>query len=130
MKSTGNLKQDWTLSQCLFGEHLLTKYPEKTVALVEAEKTAVICAGFFPDYVWLATGGKSQLNERLNVLKGRKVVAYPDLDATKEWRTRVLDFPDIDITVSRILSGYGKDKEEENLDLADWIIDWIKKNKK
>ena len=42
---TGQLPQEWTLTQCLFGEHLLPLFPEKPVALVESEKTAIICAG-------------------------------------------------------------------------------------
>ena len=49
------------MTQCLFGEHLLTRYLERIVALVEAEKTAVIGAGFIPEYVWLATGGRKRL---------------------------------------------------------------------
>ena len=33
---------DWVfVQQCLFGEHLLTRYPNRIVALVEAEKTTV-----------------------------------------------------------------------------------------
>lgn len=42
---TGQLPREWTLTQCLFGEHLLPLFPEKPVALVESEKTAIICAG-------------------------------------------------------------------------------------
>ena len=45
------------LKQCLFGEHLLAKYPDKPVALVESEKTAVIMSRIYPDILWLATGG-------------------------------------------------------------------------
>lgn len=37
MKRTGMLPEDWELTQCLFGEHLLPKYPNKPVALVESE---------------------------------------------------------------------------------------------
>ena len=51
-------------TRCLFGEHLLTRYPERIVALVEAEKTALIGAGFIPEYNWLATGGRSGVNDR------------------------------------------------------------------
>ena len=80
MKQGGRLPADWQLTQCLFGEHLLRQYPNKVVALVESEKTAVICAGLMPRFLWLATGGKSQINDRLLVLKGRKVVAFPDVD--------------------------------------------------
>ena len=63
MKKLGRLPDDWTLTQCLFGEHLLAEYPDKPVALVESEKTAFICAGLMPKYLWLATGGKSQIND-------------------------------------------------------------------
>lgn len=45
LKYSGHLPQEWTLSQCLFGEHLLPLFPEKPVALVESENTAIICAG-------------------------------------------------------------------------------------
>ena len=38
---------DFHLRQCFFGEHLLPKYPGKTVAIVESEKTAVIASGYF-----------------------------------------------------------------------------------
>ena len=46
---------DWQLTQCLFGEHLLLQHQDKTVALVESEKTAIICAALMPQYLWLAT---------------------------------------------------------------------------
>lgn len=42
LKKQGVLPQEWELTQCLFGEHLLKKYPDKPVCLVEAEKTALI----------------------------------------------------------------------------------------
>ena len=59
MKWSGALPQDWQLTQYLFGEHLLPSYPKKSVALVESKKTVVICSALMPQYVWLATGGKS-----------------------------------------------------------------------
>ena len=39
------------------------------MALVEAEKTALIGAGFIPEYNWLATGGRSGVNDRVNILQ-------------------------------------------------------------
>ncbi len=54
-------------------------------ALVESEKTAIICACLNPDCVWLATGGKGQLNDRVEVLAGRKVIAFPDVDGYDTW---------------------------------------------
>ena len=49
------LAEEWQLSQCLFGEHLLSVYPDKVAVLVESEKSAVIGSAIFPGYVWLAS---------------------------------------------------------------------------
>ncbi len=38
--------------------------------------SASTCSLLLPEYTWLATGGKSQFNDRLMVLKGRKVTAF------------------------------------------------------
>ena len=48
LKRCHQLPKDWQLTQCLFGEHLLPQRPDKTVALVESEKTAIICAALMP----------------------------------------------------------------------------------
>ena len=123
MKQTGMLPAKWELSQCLFGEHLLARYPEKPVGLVESEKTAVICAGLMPQYVWLATGGKSGLNDRLNILKGRKVIAWPDVDGFQEWAAKLQKFEDLDITVSPVLQQEATPEDlAAHIDIADWLI--------
>lgn len=70
---------EWRLSQCLFGEHLLNVYPDKVAVLVESGKSAVIGSALFPGYVWLAAGGKKQMREeKLRVLIGRTVLLFPD----------------------------------------------------
>lgn len=76
------------LQQCLFGEHLLKKYPDKPVALVESEKTAVVMSRFIPEYVWLATGGSQGIksNERLAPLVGRVVFLIPDNGQYYAWK--------------------------------------------
>ena len=123
MKQTGQLPADWELSQCLFGEHLLPMYPDKPVGLVESEKTAVIAAGLMPGYVWLATGGKSGLNERLRVLQGRKVVAWPDVDGFEEWSAKLAGFEGLDITVSSLLQQVATPEDfAAHIDIADWLI--------
>ena len=122
MKRRGLLPEEWALSQCLFGEHLLSRYPDRTVALVESEKTAVICAGFIPEYVWLATGGKTCLGNKLDVLSGRKVVAYPDVDAYDYWRERLVDYPNI-IVSDYLQKVTGSDPSSSHMDLADLILD-------
>lgn len=76
------------LQQCLFGEHLLASNPNKPVALVESEKTAVVMSRFLPEYVWLATGGSQGIksNERLAPLVGRKVLLIPDNGQYYAWK--------------------------------------------
>lgn len=125
MKWSGTLPQEWQLTQCLFGEHLLPAYPKKAVALVESEKTAVICSALMPQYVWLATGGKSQFNDRLNVLSGRDVIAFPDIDGYATWCEKVKSFTGLNITVSGILQQNATaDDFEAHIDIADWLIRW------
>ncbi len=123
MKQAGMLPKEWELTQCLFGEHLLSIYPDKPVALVESEKTAVICAGLMPKYLWVATGGKSQLNpDRLAVLAGRKVIAFPDVDAFDDWSRKLAD-SSLDITISPLLQQEATPEDiEAHIDIADWLI--------
>lgn len=128
MKHSGQLPKDWELTQCLFGEHLLSDPQNncKTVALVESEKTAVIASAIMPKYIWLATGGKSQLKpEKLSVLKGRKVIAFPDVDGYQEWSAKLSGLNDLSITVSDVLEKNATDKERyAHIDIADWLIKW------
>ena len=116
------LPSDWELTQCLFGEHLLTEYQDHKVILVESEKTALIGCAFMPQYTWLSTGGKSNINsEKLSVLRNREVIAYPDRDAIDQWKEKLSIFPNI--RVSDLLGRYAEaDGLPENADLADWII--------
>lgn len=121
LKALHQLPDNWTLTQCLFGEHLLALYPDKSVALVEAEKTAVTCAAALPECIWLATCGKSQLGSKLDVLKGRKVVAFPDIDAYEEWKSKLSP---LGITVSDWLERTATvDERVRKIDLADRIFE-------
>ncbi len=64
---------------CLFGEQYLDK--DKTVMLVESEKTVLIGHCFHPEYTWVATGGANGFTvEKASVLKGYKVVVLLDGD--------------------------------------------------
>ena len=127
LKRRKQLPPDWQLTQCLFGEHLLPQHPNKTVALVESEKTAIICAALMPQYLWLATGGKSGLtSERLNSLKGRKIIVFPDIDAFKDWQQKIFTFPHLDIRISRLLEDNATSADRAaHIDLADWILKYL-----
>jgi hypothetical protein len=123
LKRNGALAQGWELTQCLFGEHLLARYPDKPVALVESEKTAVVCACINPDCVWLATGGKGQLNDRVEVLAGRKVIAFPDVDGYDTWVQKASERPHLGIIVSDLLEKNATPEDRAaHIDIADLLI--------
>lgn len=123
MKQSGQLPADWELSQCLFCEHLLLEHPGMPVALVESEKTAIICSGLMHQYLWLATGGKSCINDQLLVLQGRKIIAFPDIDGFKEWTEKLAKYPQLSITVSPILQQNATAEDlATRIDIADWLI--------
>ena len=79
--------QEYHLKQCFFGEHLLSKNPTQSVAIVESEKSALIAAHYMPDFIWLATGGMHGCfkADAVNALKGRSVMLCPDLGAKDVW---------------------------------------------
>ena len=131
LKRRKQLSPNWQLTQCLFGEHLLPQHQDKTVALVESEKTAIICSAMMPQYLWLATGGKSGLtSERLSSLKGRKIIVFPDIDAFKDWQQKIFTFPHLDIRISRLLEDNATPADRAaHIDLADWIIQFLTNNK-
>ena len=131
LKRRKQLPPDWQLTQCLFGEHLLSSGQDKTVALVESEKTVIICSAMMPQYLWLATGGKSGLtSERLSSLKGRKIIVFPDIDAFKDWQQKIFTFPHLDIRISRLLEDNATPADRAaHIDLADWIIQFLTNNK-
>lgn len=81
-KRNGNPKG--SSSHCLFGLHLLMeegRSKKEDVAIVESEKTAFILSELYPEYIWLATGGLSEVQvEKFRPLRGYKVVMFPDTD--------------------------------------------------
>ena len=124
LKKQKVLPEEWQLSQCLFGEHLLSLYSDKVVVLVESEKSAIIGSAIFPDYVWLATGGKSQMKEdKLRVLSGRTVLLFPDADGYAEWKQRAESMTYCKAIVSDIIEKHATPKQKaDHIDIADWII--------
>ena len=126
MKRQGLLPEDFNLVQCLFGEHLLRMYPDKVVALVESEKSALIASCVYPEYIWLATGGKSQLSiDKLKVLQGRTVIMFPDVDGFEYWSDKAKEVEAIGckVVVSDLLEKNATAEDRENkIDLADWLI--------
>ncbi len=118
---------DFNLRQCLFGQHLLPLYPDKTVILVESEKLAVIASHYMPDVLWLATGGKHiGFNvQTVEALRGRDVVLLPDLGATEAWREKQPMLQSIcrSVAVSTLLEDMATDEQRsQGLDIADFLL--------
>lgn len=114
--------QDFNLRQCLFGLHLINEYKGQTVAIVESEKTAIMMSMFVPEYLWLATGSKSNFkSELLEPIKNYKIIAFPDKSEFNDWSLKASELKKngFKISCSRII----EDKNVENgYDLADHYI--------
>lgn len=123
LQKAGILPKDWKMSQVLFGEHLIKEFPDRLIILVESEKTAVIGTGYCPQYNWLATGGKTQLGDKLNILQGHKVLVIPDVDAFEYWTKYFSERPYLGVRISRMIENEATPEErEEQIDIADWLI--------
>jgi len=135
------LKQDKRVS-CLFGEHLLSKYPTNPIALVEAPKTAIYGALYFgfpeqpENLIWLAVYNKSSFSiDKLKVLEGREIITFPDLSLEgktfKEWKSKATEFERqltrTHFKFSTLLEQLAPDTDKKKgNDLADYLIkhDW------
>ena len=177
LKQEKQLPDDWKAKYCLFGLHQLAdakvyglefmvngNHPDGNsinhkpssinpqdciIAVVESEKTAIICSELIPSLdwhssinhkpdsinlpvIWLATGGSSNLTvQSLQPIKGRKVIIFPDTDPQgityQEWLTiakeasKQFGHP---ITVSNLLELHAtEDQKKRKIDIADFIIE-------
>ena len=133
-------------SHCFFGEHLISEKrkvkSEKcnphccTVAVVEAEKTAVILSELYPQYIWLASGGLGEVQpDKFRALRGCKVILFPDTDpdgiaysrwsnAAEEVMRSVFWEGSPPIRVSRILEDHATEEQKRRkIDLVDFITE-------
>lgn len=121
--------KDYNLQQCFFGAHLLPLYPDLPIAIVESEKTAIIASIYFPQFIWIATGGKNgckwTTREVCEVLKGRKVSLWPDLNAFHDWQKKanLLIEYGLKVDISGLLESKANEQERAaGLDIADFLI--------
>lgn len=106
------------LRQCFFGQHLLDE--NSPVVVVESEKTALYCNGAFPKYIWLATGGRTQLNAaKLQILGNRVVYLIPDTDSVEYWSKIANTFGNITTIDLREVA-----ELEKGADLMDYFCDF------
>jgi len=110
--------ENW--KRIFFGEHLLID-KKKTVAIVEAEKTAIIGNMCVPEFIWLSPSGKNGMTkEKCHCLHGRNVILFPDAGCANEWREIAEK-----LQLKRICNYYVSliiENEEKGLDVADFLI--------
>ncbi|SHI77455.1 hypothetical protein SAMN04488096_104201 [Mesonia phycicola] len=108
--------------QCLFGLHLINEFPDKKIAIVESEKTAIKMSMFKPEYNWLATGGKSLLKyEYLKVLKDKSIMLFPDKGAYNEWNNVASELLPLGFNI-KVSEWLESTDYPDNTDLADLLI--------
>ena len=110
--------------QVLFGSHLLTMHPTATVAVVEAQKTAIIMSILMPtaksNIIWLATGGKGEFNDRmLRPIYNKNVVVFPDEDGADMWEDRTRQLPFANVVINK---WYVDEQKGSHRDIADKVI--------
>lgn len=118
---------NYNLNQCYFGEHLLKFYPNKPIAIVEAEKTAVIASMIYTNYNWLAAGNLNGLNtEKSKVLRDKHVILFPDAGCYEKWSRKAVQLKSVmkqQIKVSDLVEKHATNKQiEEGYDIVDYII--------
>ena len=115
--------KDYELKQCLFGLHLVKEYQGAKIAIVESEKTAIMMSIFVPEYLWLATGSKTNLkNDLLEPIKNFKIIVFPDKSEFNDWSKKTIELQKngFEIKCSRLI----EDKQVENgYDLADHYLE-------
>ena len=119
----GRLPADAQLrNDCLFGEHLLPRYPASTVALVESPKNALYGALAFQKLTWVATGNKTMLQRKyLEPLRSRDVIVIPDADAVQDWTNIVRGMKDLaNFTVSDFCLRHAPE-DQPKFDIADYV---------
>ncbi len=137
---------------CLFGTHLVEPLPqtgnslcesidsppsqggvrgESPIAVVEAEKTAVILSEHYPQYLWLAAGGLFELTaEKLFPLRRHRIVLFPDTDPDLTAYTRWYEVAraarrlyGCNITVSPLLElNATPEQKQRKIDLLDHLF--------
>lgn len=115
--------EDFYLTQCFFGEHLLNDKTFTKFAVVESEKTAILCSLMQPDVAWIATGGVQNISEgRLAPFKDKELVFYPDKGkAFDTWSKKLSIFTeDYNINISKAVENMPMLNEGD--DIGDYVI--------
>ncbi len=118
------------LRQCFFGKVLLAMRPNDSIAIVESEKTAMIASIYYPQLIWLATGGSHGCKWTTyvvsKVLKDREVILFSDIGFFEKWQAKAEEVKKLagcKIIVSDLLEKNGtKEQRASGWDIADYLL--------
>lgn len=119
-------------TKCLFGIHLIKKYPTKKIIVVESAKNAIIGAIFLPEYIWLASGSLGNIQAyKFSILKRKEVIFIPDTSkdsiAFEQWKFKAGEInksEGTNIKINDFLEGIATEKQKlEGYDIADFLIE-------
>ncbi len=113
----------------LYGLHLLKLDTSLPIAIVESEKSAILAAGYFKGFIWMATGSLSTLTaERLEPLQNQGIVLFPDGGAFEKWQekaermSRKFNIRCSDKLERRLTDG----QREAGYDIGDFVSDALR----
>ena len=122
-----------TILKPLFGAHLLKKYPQAAVNVVESEKTALVMANYYghpEQQLWLACGGLKvlQLDSMQPLIdQGRQVWLWPDKDGVDDWQKVADKLGSEKVQVyTRFFDTCWREEDGEKADAADIAIRMMK----
>lgn len=138
-----DIVKKFKLKLCLFGHNQIINDKCKGICLVESEKTAVIMSIVFPEYIWVASGGRSLIQDYKFIFFGkRKCYVFPDMSSDDNvydyWYKKLsmynrkfgYDFQFVDYYTEFLhddknMIQFCKDKQ---FDIADFMINFNKEN--
>jgi hypothetical protein len=130
------------LKMCLFGHQQIIDDKSKTICLVESEKTAVIMSLVMPEFIWVASGGKTLIQDyKFLFFTGRKCLVFPDLseddNVYKYWSEKLTyynrkygyDFEILDYYSDFLNNNSERIKyfKVKKYDIADFVMDFNRK---
>lgn len=140
LKKEEKLPDNFNLQMCLFGLHLIRskRNKGKTICICESEESAIIAAGVFPEYIWMAAGALHWLNvDKLIPLKGWNVILYPDTSKTgvafDKWNkiAQKASLQGLDVVMSTLLEECcSQEQKEQGYDIGDFLIDILREQRR
>jgi len=136
--------EDFNMCLPLFGWDLIRQDKNKTICLVEAEKTAVIMSIIYPEFIWVACGSIGYLQTyKFIANNNRKWLFMPDMGfhATTNqtvldyWKSKVSKISEsytfdlcefVDYVPKGINPNINKKMYDNGEDIADFMLEYLK----